>query len=175
NGRNGTVAGATWTAAGKSNGALSFDGTNDSVNLPFVLNPSATNFTAAGWIKTDTTAKQIILQQLDGSGTGRAWLYLNNSFLKTHIGGSATASSNTLSTNTWYHIVVVKNGTNIKLYVNGVERASTTRTAESSTGAMKVGASKFSTEWFNGTIDQLRIYDSALSAADISALHNSGQ
>ncbi len=173
NGNNGTVNGASWVPDGKSDGALEFDGTDDYVALPFILNPANTDFTAACWIKTDSSALQLILQQLDLNGTGRAWLQCNNQKLETCIGGGAVASSTTLQNNTWYHVGVVKSGTSVKLYIDGEPDSDAVKTAESSQGTMAIGAHKTLKHWFDGLIDEVRIYNSALSDTQMLELFES--
>jgi choline-sulfatase len=180
NGKDGTVYGATWTTAGKSNGALDFDGVDDYVGLPNIVNPSATNFTVVAWVKLDVSAgsnSQIILQQ-EGT-TGRSWLYRRSSDgkLATFLGNVATLSSGTITTGSWYHVAVVNNGGAVQLYFNGQPDGSASRTLESATGNMRVGRHKtpdtVNEEW-DGIIDQVRIYNRALTAAEVLGLYDSG-
>ena len=72
--------------------------------------------------------------------------------------------------NTWTHVASTFDGAVIRLYINGVQVASTafSGTMVPSTGALRIGGnSLFVTEYFTGRIDEVRIYDRALSAAEI--------
>lgn len=179
NGKDGIVNGAVWTTGGKSNGALDFDGVDDYVSLPNIVNPSATNFTATAWVKLDSSfgSNQTILQQ-EGT-SGRGWLYrtTNTGQLSSFLGNATTSSTGVINTGAWYYVAVVLNGGTIQLYLNGQPDGSATRTMESSTGNMRVGRHKNSStnneEW-DGIIDQVRIYDRALTITEIQNLYNSG-
>jgi arylsulfatase A-like enzyme len=180
NGKNGTVMnGAVWTTGGKLNGALDFDGTDDYVSIPYIVNPS-TNFTAALWVKLEATAgtnAQIILQQ---EGTkGRTWLSRKTSgVLSSYLGAVDTLSTGTIAVGSWYHVAVVNNGGTIQLYLNGQPDGSGARTVESETaGIMRVGRHKTpdtANEEWNGLMDQVRIYNRALTASEVLGLYSSG-
>jgi beta-lactamase superfamily II metal-dependent hydrolase len=175
NGHNGTLnAGASWTASGYTEGALKLNGSSTGyVTLPFVMNPQATLFTAAAMVKLDTStaANQFILRQ---NGTnGRAWLYRDSSgHLSTFIGGSKTTSTGTIPTGTWTHVAVVYDGTNVQLYLNGVADGSpVARTGENSTANMYVGVDSGLNNAWNGEIDDLVIYNTALGSGNINNLY----
>ena len=71
--------------------------------------------------------------------------------------------------NTWTHLAATYDGTAVRLYVNGVQAASTARTGTlaSSTSPLELGGDIFYGQVFNGAIDEVRIYNVALSAAQI--------
>ncbi|HEY9330596.1 MAG TPA: LamG-like jellyroll fold domain-containing protein [Streptomyces sp.] len=79
----------------------------------------------------------------------------------------------------WYHVVGVRSGDEIKLYVDGkLAATSAAGTADVSTGALSVGRAKWSggnTDFWNGSVDQVAVYDKALTADEVSALHDSVQ
>ncbi|MFI5806109.1 LamG-like jellyroll fold domain-containing protein [Streptomyces sp. NPDC051561] len=79
----------------------------------------------------------------------------------------------------WYHLVGVRSGDSIKLYVDG-KLASTAAagTADVSSGALSVGRAKWSggnTDFWNGSVDQVRAYDHALTDQEVTALHDGEQ
>ena len=158
---------AAWTTEGKYDGAISFDGIDGYVQTPFILNPASTDFTAACWIKPSSTGSQVIMTQVNEKGTGRVWLNYFNQNLESMIGGVSTISSTTLSTDEWHHIAVVKSGTTLTLYVNGLPDATQTVNAESCVGALRIGASKAAKNRYNGLIDDLRVYDVALTDSEM--------
>ncbi len=87
-----------------------------------------------------------------------------------------TSSGASLSPGNWYHVAIVydSSGTQ-KIYIDGVERASGTRTESlrSNTDPLQIGADQgFSGREFDGLIDEARIYDSALSAAQVAVAMN---
>ncbi|VAW97800.1 hypothetical protein MNBD_GAMMA20-1125, partial [hydrothermal vent metagenome] len=87
-----------------------------------------------------------------------------------------TSSGATLSPGNWYHITIVyaASGTQ-KIYIDGVERANGTRTESLRTNAdpLQIGADQgFSGREFDGLIDEARVYDSALSAAQVAVAMN---
>jgi hypothetical protein len=76
-----------------------------------------------------------------------------------------------LPLNTWTALAGTYNGSTLTLYVNGVavSTAPASGTVATSTGTLQVGASQYG-EYFPGGLDDVRVYNAALSAADIQAL-----
>ena len=59
----------------------------------------------------------------------------------------------------------------LRLYVNGAQVASRTTSGSltTGTGPLRIGGNSFRSEWFDGRIDEVRVYHRALSASEISA------
>ena len=77
-----------------------------------------------------------------------------------------------LTLNTWIHLAATYDGTTLRLYVNGVQVATkaTTGAIRVSTGALRIGGnSVWTNEWFAGLIDEVRVYNKALTATEIQA------
>ena len=72
---------------------------------------------------------------------------------------------------TWTHLAGTYNGSTLTLYLNGVSigTLATTGAITTSTGGLKIGGNSLWPEWFQGDIDEVRIYNRALSAAEIQA------
>lgn len=138
------------------------------------LNPSATNFTASAWVKfTGVATQQVILSQLDGSGTGATWLELTSGAkLQTAIGGSNLTGATSLVANVWYHVALQQSGTASTLYLNGTADGTATRTPASASGVIRIGTSKAGANYMTGNVKSVRIDNAALSAADIAKLAN---
>ena len=75
-----------------------------------------------------------------------------------------------LTANTWVHLAATYDGTTQRLFVNGAQVASRAQTGSLtvSTGAVRIGGNQVFGEYFQGRIDDLRIYNRALSAAEIT-------
>lgn len=163
------------TAAGdgRYNRGVAFDGTDDYLQTDFVLDPSNTNFTAALWFNVnDLISTRNIMQQADGSGTGRSWLYVNTSgTLATSLGGSEIASSVTVGGNEWHHAAVTYDGSAVTLYLNGQVANGAAVTPEASNGDLLFGIDEDNINLpFSGSLDEIVIYDTALDGAGINDL-----
>ncbi|MCZ2337360.1 MAG: LamG domain-containing protein, partial [Chitinophagales bacterium] len=152
---------------GKVGKALDFDGTNDYIATSLTsINPASSAFTASAWVKfNSTSAQQTIIQQRDGSGTGRNLIAFdsstcgNNKFYS-FLGGSCTSTNSTYIDNVWYHVTVTWDLTTLKIYINGNLENSGTPTAESANGEIIIGIGKdLSSSPMNGLIDHVKIYD----------------
>jgi len=180
NGNNGTLTnGPTWTN-GKAGGALSFDGVNDYVDIansnPITINSA--NWTLAAWIKTTTVSQRPILSNRStGSGasiyfgvtSGKAFLYQNECV------SAGLTGIKSINDNVFHHYVFVREGSSGKIYVDGALDNSATQTscATSSSRPWRIGHDVANgTEYFPGLIDEVRIYNRALSATEISAMYN---
>lgn len=142
-----------------------------------VLDPSTTDLTAAAWFKPfklDST-NDVILSQEAGSGQGRNWLFVaaTTSKLGSTIGGVIMNSTSTIQLNQWHHGAVTLSGTTRRLYLNGVLENSTTTTAEAANGVFAVGKGVIAghNQNFPGIIDEVRIYNRALSDSEILQLY----
>jgi hypothetical protein len=103
-------------------------------------------------------------------------LYANNSNTNTPMGaewinGSITshAGGSNLTPNKWWHIAVTYDGKFQSLYINGVLQSTRnqTGTIQQSDGALRIGGDSIWGEYFNGLIDEVRIYNRALSVDEI--------
>jgi hypothetical protein len=163
------------TTAGKVDGALQFDGIDDYANAGFVLNPSSGPFSVFAWIKGGTPG-QAIISQTDGTGFGGTWLGANQADgkLVTNLMYFELGSESVITDDQWHHVGLVWNGSRRSLYVDGQEVASDAHdlVAISATGNLYIGTDKNleAGTFFSGLIDDVRIYNRALSAEEIAAL-----
>lgn len=178
--------------AGGTGRAISFDGSNDFVNIP---NSTSTNITGSAltisaWINPSAinisgSSFAGILEKSSGQGatTGYQFLYRNGFVLLcvlTSSGGYCPASATTINTaNTWYHVTAVYNGANIYLYINGTQSGSTTAATgtinSSAAYAASIGRRYPSNGFaasFNGMLSNVRLYNVAFSATDVANLYN---
>ena len=182
NANNGTVSGATWSTSGKYGGALAFDGVNDIVSvsdsasldlttgmtLEAWTNPSALGSGSSNWrttaFKQQPGGMVYALYANNGSGARPAG--------QVNIGGERNVVGTAqLPLDVWTHLAVTYDGGSLKLYVNGTQAASTTvgGSISVSTGALTIGGNTVWSEWFQGRIDDMRIYNRALSVTEIQA------
>ena len=156
-----------------------FDGDEDYVEVPHsnILNPSS-QITIEAWIKFETGGLQN--PRIAGKGTGWGIGYelftlgtSNSRRFSFALRGTTISSSIYYSSGEWHHIAGVYNGNTMKLYIDGVERASRNKTGlfPPGTGSFKIG--KKSHHWsdddFKGEIDEVRVWNIARTQAEILA------
>ncbi len=179
---NGTIYGDPQYATGAQGQGLEFDGDGDYVNLGDVVEVTGTaELTVSVWVKTPLTEgdDDIIIGKFGGGDDtfllryrtdDKIWWTVSNS-----IGTDAIAKkSGILSANVWHHVVGVYNGTNVLVYVNSVVGSEignlTGLTVYNPTHDLRIGDTGAST--WNGTIDEVMIYDRALTESEIQDIYN---
>lgn len=186
-GNNGLVSGATWTSAGKFGKALSFDGVNDSITVADAASLDlTTGMTIEAWVKpVSLTGWQTVIykERPDGALTSLAWsLYSSDSTAPPAIYGMIAGSvggnewthamgSSMLPLNAWSHLAGTFDGTALRLYVNGVlvRTLSLPGSLAVTSGPLRIGGHSGIGQFFNGLIDEVRVYNRALSKSEIQA------
>jgi Concanavalin A-like lectin/glucanases superfamily/Viral BACON domain len=178
NGNNGTITNATHTTTGKFGGALSFNGSNAFVQVPDANSLDlTTGMTLEAWVNptaVGTAWRSVILKEQPanliyalyaGDSKGKA---AADVFTTSDIGLSGTTNT---PLNAWTHLAATYDGANLRIYVNGVQAVSkaVTGAIKTSTGALRIGGNSIWGEWFAGQIDEVRVYNKALTAAQVQA------
>lgn len=174
---NGTLSGATWTAAGKTGNALSFNGTNAMVTIADAASLRlTTGLTLEAWVQPtgSLTNWRTILLKENGAGLAYA-LYGNTNtnrpglWLEGNAGEKFTTGTAQLALNVWSHVAATFDGTTLRMYVNGTQVGTLVGASSInvSTSPLRIGGNAPWGEYFQGTIDDVRIYNRALSAAEI--------
>jgi predicted phage tail protein len=177
----GTIGGTsapTWTI-GKRGAALQFDGLNDWVTVPDASSLDlTTGMTLEAWIYPTLVQDWHTVAFKEQSGDLVYGLYANDRDRsgpqgQVYTGGSAKLvdGPSRLPVNQWSHLAATYNGSTLTLYVNGVAVASTAVTGNilTSTGALRIGGNNVAAEWFKGRIDDVRVYNRALTPAELTA------
>ncbi len=177
-GNGGTISGATWTTSGRYGQALTFDGVNDLVTVPDAASLDlTTGMTLEAWVNPTalTGWRTAVLKEQPANLV--YGLYANRSSNRPNAqvfvsGADRNVDGTTLlPLNTWSHLAATYDGTTIRLYVNGAQVGQQAQTGPiaTSTGALRVGGTTIWSEWFAGRIDEVRVYNRALTVAQVQA------
>jgi hypothetical protein len=171
-GNTGTIGNATWTVAGKYGSALVFNGSSARVTIPHSASLAlTTGMTLEAWVyPTNVSAawRDVIMK-----GSDEYYLVATSSSGPPAVAGSnlggALIGSSALPANTWSHLAGTYDGTTLRLYVNGVQVASRAQTGSiaTTTNPLQIGGDSSFGQYFQGTIDEFRIYNRALTATEI--------
>jgi len=164
--------------------ALNFDGVNDYVAIGDKADILSGGLTVSAWIKPTTTngVHLIVGKGNDGSTDDNLLnyeIYQNgNEFgFKVGDGVSQYASSKSASLDTnWHHVVGVYNGTSVISYVDGVSGSFAAAPASLyDANLLLIGLREISTNAypFNGSIDEVRIWNRSLSEGEVKYLYES--
>jgi concanavalin A-like lectin/glucanase superfamily protein len=183
-GHTGTINGATWTATGKYGKALSFNGTTGFVELGNAADLQITgSMTWSAWIFA--TANPADDGQIISKSGGAGWQFKTSPDTGPHTFAVAVSPNSSSMTqrysrtvrqlNTWYHVAGVYNAAarTLDIYVNGVlDNGVLVGTIPASqynpTQSVNIGR-RSGGYYFQGTIDEVRVYNRALSQTEIQA------
>jgi gliding motility-associated-like protein len=186
-GGNGTVVGNPDCSCGVSGDAMEFDGIDDhvtfsgNVNAVFELN----DFSVSFYFKPfdAVTSQNILAKRVDCTGNGSIFnveYLLSLNFVNTDLNESPTKKislSSTLDLTCWHHYTIVRTGKRAKLYLNGRlidEKVTSTKLNLTNSALLRIADSPCvgsTTERFRGKLDELRIYNRALSDEEIAGLY----
>jgi chitodextrinase len=175
NGSVGTITAATWTTQGRYGNALSFNGSSSTVRVASSasLNPGSA-MTLSAWIRPAASQsgwRTILQRQAD------AYFLTASSDAAGRSAGGGTLGGNVQYVvapaanpiNAWTHVALTYDGTMLRMYVNGTQVITRAAggTVQTTTNPLWIGGNQPYGEYFQGLIDDLRVYNRALTAADI--------
>jgi hypothetical protein len=165
----------------------SFNGSSSRIALPQNSLNSFTQYSISTWINTSSSADQTIINNWGYQNTQaeQGWLIqkpTSNKIRVLNYNGGATQiydSTGVISLSTWVNVIVTNTQSQIKIYFNGVldSTHSSSGFTFNASYPMRphIGAYQYSGGtygFFNGSIDQVRIFNKALSASEVTTLYN---
>ncbi len=175
--------GVIWNATGgfDGRGAYIFDGIDDWINLSDTPAINLTyNFSLEVWLKLNSTGPNSRQAFSRGGSTRALWLYAPNTVgwlrfgFSNSSGNSNQVFSNTvINDNRWHHVVGTYNGSSIAIFIDGVidNVVANIQRPQFDAETTRIGSGVSESYW-NGSIDELRIYNRSLSYEQIKALFN---
>ncbi len=177
---NGTLGGnPTWSTGGKLGGALDFDGT-DHVDTGAAILPDTGSFTAMGWLKTDVDHQNGAIFGQGLSSEPRLILYGtrmdSSDVARLFLGGQTVISTTKTNDYQWHHVALTRTGDDFRIFVDGTHEATGSRstTVPASTNTILGRADNGANYGFSGLLDDMAIWDEALSVGEVGAVHALG-
>ncbi len=181
NGNDGTLVNGTGYASGILGQAFSFDGSNDYVTVAADPALESTDlFSIAMWVRTPTVGGlKLLADSSHGSSNGNnGWaLQLNNIGQASFAYGNGSQfpevnATTQIDDNIFRHLAATYDGSNLKIYVDGQLEGTTAYSGTpSATGAtIRLGRHFSLNRQFLGQMDDIRIYNNALTQSEISSL-----
>jgi len=168
NGKSGTLTGATYSATGKISNAISFDGTNDYIDITIDI-PSTVTISA--WGKSTASSLSDMLWCIGNSGNGGPdlFFYTGMIYLNTWDGGSNPFCSQPATVSQWHLYTTIIESGNTKLYIDGGLGGSGTYKNPTKTSFAISSSNGY--DW-EGSIDEFRISNIARNANWILTEYN---
>jgi len=190
NHHDGTIYGATWTTNGASGNALQFDGNNDYVSVPDdnAWAFGSNDFTIALWDNFDEPGHgtvgspgDIFIGNDEGGGQRNKWFFsLGGGFLCFHINGPSFPQGGLFFPQVpfspvvgqWYQLAITRSGSTYTIFVNGGVGGSAVEThaVPNANAPLTIGEAE-GAGFVHGRLDEVRIYNRALSEAEIESLY----
>jgi fibronectin type 3 domain-containing protein len=175
NGNTGSLSGTVWASSGKFGSALSFNGSSARVNVADSASLRLTSgMTLEAWVRPTALGdwRTVILKERSGFYAYALYASTDSNRPSGHVYTTADRElrgPSALPVNTWTHLAATYNGSTLALYVNGVQTASQAATGAitANTAPLRIGGNAIWGEYFSGLIDEVRIYNRALSASEI--------
>ncbi len=178
-GNNASLYNTQWSTDAKFGGSLVFNGSSSLVEA---LDSSSLDLTGAvtltAWVKPASTTgwRSLVFKQQAGELIYA--LYASNNISRptgiVYTGGAERMSPGTASLplNTWTHVATTYSGSSLRLFINGTQVASygVTGSLPTSGGSLQVGGNRVWGEYFSGRIDEVRVYNRALSSTEIQTV-----
>ena len=164
-----------WKAGGLLNKSASFNGSNSKISLSTISNIKTYSF----WINPDSSGNATYARRIFGNIGGTSYTY--SIVLDPGFGGAGEGRmvyyENTsakygdiINFNEWSHIAFTSDGTTLKIYTNG--SLSNTYTTSGFVSSINEICSTSSNRQFKGSIDQVRIFNKAISPTEVATLYN---
>jgi parallel beta-helix repeat protein len=189
-GNNGNIYGASWSTNCKYGKCLDFDGANDYVEVPSssslnIVDPMTVeawvypkfgsqnrNFAAVAKMTSVSGGNSKFSLELAGSGPSPIPIM----FWVNDGDWQGVSSTTSLADNTWYHVAGVYDGSYIRIYINSVEEGTPVAQGNPSSSyeTLQIGSSQKENRWGKWIIDEVKIYNRALSAAEIIQEYQNG-
>jgi len=175
------TSGPVWMP-GHIDGGLSFDGTDDYVNVPHQDTLSLQTFTISAWVNPAQLNGYRIVLSKGTAANLNYYLGTNNSeisfgFLNVGVWTEFNTSGAGLATGDWYHLAGTFDDTigEAKIYLNGALLFTDTTTASppACTDDLMIGTTVFN-EFWSGLLDDVRIYNRVLGGSEVADLYSDG-
>ena len=183
-----TASNVDFNVEGKYGFAGKFNGTNSYLYAANSVQQPTTNFSASVWVYLNANSSGgygIVGNFQSGVNPQKGWVIARSSAdTKFSFWADGTANSNggkvvgttVIQTGVWYHVVGTYDGTNVKIYVNGSLENSATYSATPGTTNQPLVIGRwygnYNDYYTDGKIDQVRIFNKAISATEVTALYN---
>jgi hypothetical protein len=159
---------------------VNFDGNDDNINFKNNFNLNSGNFSIEAWVKSNTTngnTQTIISKHLSPSSNDGYDLRLVNNLISFNWNNNSIIATHSIDTNRWYHISVTFDGSNYKLYIDGIlDKTASGVNPTSNSVDFILGAMSQNTDipynYYNGYADELRMWNVSLTADQIHQMMN---
>lgn len=179
----GTASNVTY-GAGQFGQAGVFNGTNASIDIAATattpLDFSNRNYSISAWVKTTITGSGVVVAKYGDTDSLRSFTFGFVSgtlriYERINGGGTSTSANTSVNDGNWHHVVVTKSPTQTIIYIDGAADVTNNNTTTANNGGtypIQIGRDNPSSpDWFNGSIDQVRIFSRALRPYEVEALY----
>ena len=175
-GNAGTVNGAARTAAGRFGGALSFDGLDDWVTVADASSLRlTTGMTASAWVSPTALGsdwRTVLFKQRSGGISYSLYAHTDSGRPSGHVSTPLESDARgtvALPVGVWSHLATTYDGSTLRVFVNGAQVGSraVTGAITNDAGPLRIGGNSVWPEWFAGRLDEVRLYNRALTAAEL--------
>ncbi len=158
--------------------SMEFDGVNDRISIPTIQIPINSNYSVSFWFKGNNS---ILNDVMIGGASGHYFPYLalTSGNIKVYVKNQSITRSIltdvTYAADTWYHLVISQGVTNTVAYINGVNKGNVASINSGTSIAITTIASYedgYSIYEFNGFIDEVAFFNTALTQDQVSSIYN---